>query len=102
MRILGTILALLYAGVLLYGLCKQKAKSLWEVFMAAGCLLVLLYVFINLVWCKNLMAMILAGMVAISAGALLNGINRHNVHISHHVIRLVVETAIVLLCWLGK
>ena len=47
------------------------------------------------------MPLLLLGMLCISAGALLNGIRQKKVHLLHHLIRLLLETAIAALCWIS-
>ena len=42
------------------------------------------------------------GMLSISAGTFMNGFKQNNIHIHHHVIRLIVETGITIICWIGR
>lgn len=44
----------------------------------------------------------IAGMICISAGTLVNGIRQKNVHIHHHMIRFVMEAIITIICWTGR
>lgn len=40
------------------------------------------------------------GMLSISAGTFMNGFKQTNIH--HHVIRLIVEIVITIICWIGR
>ncbi len=41
-------------------------------------------------------------MINVSIGTFLNGMKQNNIHISHHIIRLVIESIITIICWIGK
>lgn len=100
MKICGIVLAALYAALILFAVCKEKNKGISSVLMALGSLLIAAYL-VSMIWNMNLMFTLIAGMLSISAGALVNGISSKNVHIHHHIIRLAVEAIIVALCWIG-
>lgn len=101
MKICGAVLAIFYVGLMLYAAYKEKLKSASSAFIVIGCLLVLLYTFLNMVWCKNFIMIMMIGMSGISIGTLMNGFKQNNIHIHHHVIRLIVEIIITVLCWAG-
>lgn len=102
MKILGSVLVILYAGLMLFAICKEKPKSMSSLLIGMGCLSSLAYLFLNLVYSKNLIIILIAGMICISAGTLVNGIRQKNVHIHHHMIRFVVEAIITVICWTGR
>lgn len=102
MKICGAILAIFYVGLMLFAVYKGKLKNAASAFIVIGCLLVLLYTSLNLIWCKNFIMVMIVGMLSISAGTFMNGLKQNNIHIHHHVIRLVVETVITIICWAGK
>lgn len=101
MKVLGSVFVILYAGLMLFAIYKNKSKSISSAFIAMGCALSLTYTLLNMAWGKNYIALLMIGMISISAGALINGMKQSNVHIHHHIIRLVVETAITAICWIG-
>lgn len=104
MKICGTILAVLYACIMLLAVIKGNKKSISSVFIAGGSLLVLSYSFLNYFWNRHaivLLAIGMTGMAAISIGALINGIRQNHVHISHHFIRLIIEVVVITLCAVG-
>ncbi len=94
MKICGAVLAILYVGLMMFAVYKEKLKNTSSAFIVIGCLLVLLYTLLNMVWCKNFIIIMIIGMVNISVGTFMNGFKQNNIHIHHHVIRLIVETII--------
>lgn len=98
MRLFGLISAILYAALMLFALLRAKQKAF---LIAAGCALILAYALIRLFGKNNFTALLIAGMIAISLGTLLNGIRQGSVHPHHHLIRLVIEAAITALCLFG-
>ncbi len=98
MKILGLICIILYAALMLFALVHAKMKSLS---IAVGCFLLFAYVLLRIFWKNNFIVLLIIGMLAISLGTLLNGIRQNNVHILHHLIRLVVEAILVALCLFG-
>ena len=91
MKICGAVLAIFYAGLMLFAVYKEKLKSTSSAFIVIGCVLVFLYTFLNMIWCKNFIMIMIIGMLSISAGTFMNGFKQTNIHIHHHVIRLIVE-----------
>lgn len=102
MRICGAVLAIFYVGLMLFAVYKEKLKSASSTFIVIGCLLVLLYTFLNMIWFKNFIMIMIIGMLNISVGTLMNGFKQNNIHIHHHVIRLIVEIVITIICWIGR
>lgn len=114
MKLFGSILVVLYAGLMLFAVYMEKVhsrkemrsrdntKSASSAFIAAGCLLDLGYAVCNVFWDRNLIAILIIGMTCISIGALMNGFRQKKVHIPHHIIRLILETAITVICWVGE
>ncbi len=101
MKIFGTVLAVVYACIMILAAYKADKKSITSVFIAGGGLLVLVYSILNLFVTRSaapLFVIGILGMASVSAGALINGIRQKNVHISHHLIRLVIEGVILALC----
>ncbi len=102
MKICGIIFAVLYAGLMIFAVCKGKSKSISSVFIAIGGVLTGVYALLSMVWDRNLIIFLIIGMIGISAGTLINGFKSNNIHIHHHIIRLVVEIIIIAICWIGK
>lgn len=102
MRICGAVLVIFYVGLMLFAVYKEKLKSASSTFIVIGCLLVLLYTFLNMIWFKNFIMIMIIGMLNISVGTLMNGFKQNNIHIHHHVIRLIVEIVITIICWIGR
>ncbi len=102
MKICGAVLAIFYAGLMLFAVYKEKLKSTSSAFIVIGCLLVFLYTFLNMTWCKNFIMIMIIGMLSISVGTFMNGFKQNNIHIHHHVIRLIVEIVITIICWIGR
>lgn len=101
MKILGSILVILYVGLMLFAICKEKSKSISSLLIGLGCLSSLAYTLLNVVWNRNFIAVLSTGMICISAGTLINGIRQKNVHIQHHIIRFIIEAIITVICWSG-
>ena len=102
MKICGAVLAILYVGLMMFAVYKENLKNTSSAFIVIGCLLVLLYTLLNMVWCKNFIIIMIIGMINISVGTLMNGFKQNSIHIHHHVIRLIVETVITIICWIGR
>lgn len=100
MKICGVVLAILYVGLMIFAVYKEKSKSISSAFIVIGCILDLLYTFLSMIWCKNFIIIMMIGMLNISVGAFMNGLKQNNIHIHHHVIRLAVETIITTICWI--
>lgn len=98
MRLFGLICAILYAALMLLALFYAKQKSFC---IAAGCVLILAYAFIRIWGKNNFIPLLIAGMIAVSLGALFNGVRQGNVHPHHHLIRFAAEAVIAALCWFG-
>lgn len=98
MKTAALLLVISYAVLMLYALWKQKNRNIC---MGAGCLLLLAYALLFILKNRSPMPLLLLGMLCISAGALLNGIRQKKVHLLHHLIRLLLETAIAALCWIS-
>lgn len=101
MKILGAVLAILYGLLMIFAVFKGKQKSVPSLFIAIGAGLALAYALMSLIMGKSYIMILIIGMIGISAGALMNGIMKKNVHILHHIIRLIAEAAITALCWIG-
>ena len=107
MKIFGCILAALYAALMLFAIymekvhSAEKTKSASSAFIAAGCLLNLGYTVCNVFRNRNFILILILGMICISVGALMNGFRQKKVHVHHHIIRLILETIIAVICWIG-
>lgn len=101
MKICGAVLAVLYGLLMIFAVFKGKQKSISSVLIAAGAVLTLAYALLSLIWDKSIIIILIAGMLSISSGALINGIKQKNVHILHHIIRLIAEAIITAICWIG-
>ena len=102
MKICGTVLVILYAGLMLFAICKERSKTVSSAFIAVGCLADLVYMLLSVIWNQNLIAILIAGMTGISTGTLINGFKQDRIHIPHHIIRLVIEIIIITVCWMGR
>ncbi len=101
MKICGTVIAILYAVLMLFAVIKNKSKNISSALIAIGGLFILAYALLNMIWCKNLIIILIISMILISVGTLINGIKQNNIHIHHHMIRLIVESIIIAICWIG-
>ncbi len=100
MRIFGAILAILYGLLMIFAVIKGKQKSAGSLFIAVGAVFALVYSLLSLIIGQSYIVILIAGMLGISVGALLNGIKQKNVHIPHHIIRFIAEAAITAVCCL--
>lgn len=98
LKLIGAILSTLYACLMLFVVFHEKAFRISNFIIALGCVFILAFVLRGIIWRKKQIAVLIAGMAAISVGALLNGILQGNVHIQHHIVRLLVEAVLVLIC----
>lgn len=101
MKICGTIIAILYAGLMIFAIYKKKSKDISSAIIAIGGLFILAYAMLNMIWCKNFIFILIIGMINISVGTLINGVKQKNIHIHHHIIRLIVESIIIAICWIS-
>lgn len=101
MKILGIVFAILYAGLMIFAVFKEKSKSISSAFIVIGGAFIGVYALSNMVWCRNLILFLIVGMISISVGTLINGFKQNNIHIHHHMIRLIIETAIIAICWIN-
>ncbi|MDE7477946.1 MAG: hypothetical protein K2M91_08345, partial [Lachnospiraceae bacterium] len=85
----------------IYSILKTKSKGIPTLFIAVGCLLILLYGVFVFFQKTGFIQILIIGMLFISIGTFLNGVLQGNVHIHHHIVRLIVETVITLICWVG-
>ncbi len=102
MKIFGRILAIIYAILMIFAILKAKSKTVSSLFIVVGCFLILIYSIRGIVWYKSPITMLIIGMINVSIGTFLNGMKQNNIHISHHIIRLVIESIITIICWIGK
>ena len=54
MKICGAVLAIFYAGLMLFAVYKEKLKSTSSAFIVIGCVLVFLYTFLNMMLSSTL------------------------------------------------
>lgn len=107
MKICGIILIVLYSGLMIFAVCKDKTKRhsfldvLPSLCIVLGSVLNVGYAIWNMVWSRSVIILLIFGMLCISAGTLLNGFKQKKVHIPHHIVRLIVEAGIVAICWLS-
>lgn len=101
MKICGIVLAVLYAGLMIFAVCKEKSKSISSAFIAIGGVLIGVYVLTDMVWYRNLIIFLVVGMISISAGTFINGLKQNNLHVHHHIIRFIIETIITVICWVS-
>ncbi|MCM1048613.1 MAG: hypothetical protein NC433_09315 [Clostridiales bacterium] len=102
MKIVGIILAVFYAGLMIFAVCNEKSKSISSILIFIGGILIGIYSLIDIVWCRNLIIFLIIGMISISIGTLINGYRQNNIHIHHHIIRLIIEAIITIICWISK
>ncbi len=102
MKVLGIILCILYAGFMIFAVCKERLKSTSSLWIATGGLLTGIYAVSRITGEQNLILLLIAGMISISVGTLLNGLKQAHFHIHHHIIRLLMEIGITAVCWIGK
>ncbi len=102
MKLFGRILAIIYAVLMIFALLKAKSKTVSTLFIMIGCFLILIYSIGDMIWYKSPIIILIIGMISVSIGTFLNGMKQNNIHISHHIIRLVIESIITIICWIGK
>lgn len=98
MELFGIILAAIYGGLMLIATFQEKPLNIISGIIMTGSLLTLAYSFLRYVDHNNQISLLIAGMVIISIGTVINGIKQKEFHLSHHAIRLVVEVLIVIIC----
>lgn len=101
LKLCGALLAVLYAGIMIFAAIYGKSEGVSGVFIVAGSALAIAYSLLAVFWHKKKIFLLIIGMAAISAGTLLNGFLQNNIHVQHHVIRFVVEGIIVAVSTLG-
>lgn len=98
MRVCGLIFVILYAVLMIFSILKAKLKGLPALFIAVGSLLILSYAIFAFLHKSSLAAILIIGMVCISVGTFLNGARQNNLHVHHHIIRLIIEAVLTLIC----
>ncbi len=101
MKIVGAVLSILYGLLMIFAVFKGKQKGIATVLILIGAVLSLIYALLSLISGNSYIFILIAGMVSISAGAFINGYKQKNLHILHHIIRLIVEAVIVVICVTG-
>ncbi len=95
LRIIGAVLVACYTALTGFALIKGGKRDVPTAVMALGCLCNVAYIIIMA--CGTcLHGLLIGGMALVSAGALLNGLAKKDVHVRHHLVRLAVE--VVLIC----
>ncbi len=98
MKVLGMALIAVYSILMLLAVKKGSADKKAANGMLSGSILNLLAVGFAVAGSTAIATtLVIAGMVCISVGALLNGIAAKKVHIVHHIIRLALEAVMVWL-----
>lgn len=97
-RACGLILVVLYAALMLFSILKARLKGTPALFIAIGSLLILSYAIFAFLHKSSPTAILIIGMVCISAGTFFNGARQNNLHIHHHMIRLIIEAVLTLIC----
>lgn len=98
MRIALNLVSVLFGALSLVAAAaalKQSRKGLPHVVMAAGSLLVLAAVVLNIVRLSADWTLALAGCVLICFAAIYNGIKSGSFHLLHHCIRIALSAALV-------
>lgn len=98
MRVCGLILVLLYATLMIFSIFKARLKGIPALFIAVGSLLILSYTIFVFSQKSSSTAILIIGMMCISAGTFFNGVRQNNLHIHHHIIRLIIEAVITWIC----
>ncbi|MFG6368085.1 MAG: hypothetical protein K1W16_06595 [Lachnospiraceae bacterium] len=102
MKFTGVLFAVLYAILMIFAVYNQKSKSVSSAFIVIGSLLIGIYALFSVIGHRNLIIFLIVGMIGISIGTLINGYKQNNIHIYHHVIRLIIETIIIAICWKNR
>lgn len=101
MELFGVILVALYGGLMLIATYQEKPLNIISGIIMTGSLLTLAYSFLRYIDHNDQIGLLIAGMIVISVGTVLNGIKQKEFHLSHHLIRLVVEVLIIIICLKG-
>ncbi len=96
--IIGAVLVACYTALTGFALVKGGGKNLPTAVMALGCLCNTAYIII-MACGTRLHGFLIGGMALVSAGALLNGLARKDVHVGHHLVRLAVGVVLICLAW---
>ncbi len=99
MQIVLCIIGALFGGLsLLASLTqiKQDKKSSPAILMAAGSVLLIAAVIFNIFARRFDVIAALFGCIVICAAAIQNGINSGKLHLSHHIVRILLSLALVL------
>ena len=99
MKIILCIVSVLFGGLSLLAAAAQlkgEKKSPSGRMMAAGSLVLLAAVLLNIFGQKYDAAAAVLGCVPICAAAIMNGIKSKNFHILHHVIRIALSIILIL------
>lgn len=97
-RVCGLILVVFYAILMLFSILKANLKGIPALFIAVGGLLILSYTIFAFLHKSSLTTLVIIGMVCISVGTFFNGVKQNNLHIHHHIIRLIIEVVLALIC----
>lgn len=98
MELFGVVLAAIYGGLMLIATFQEKPLNIVSGIIMTGSLLTLAYSFLRYVDHNNQIILLICGMIIISLGTVINGIRQKDFHLSHHVIRLIVEALIIIIC----
>lgn len=101
MLVAAIIMNSLYFVLMLYAVCNAKRIGFPNMLILGGVALGTVYMFLVMLLKDNWYWLEIAGMLLISAGALLNGKEQGKVHIQHHLIRGGFELLVVLLFVFG-
>lgn len=99
MKIILCIVSVLFGGLSLLAAAAQlkgEKKSPSGRMMAAGSLVLLAAVLLNIFGQKYDAAAAVLGCVLICAAAIMNGIKSKNFHILHHVIRIALSIILII------
>jgi drug/metabolite transporter (DMT)-like permease len=94
-KILGIVLTGIYSLLMLFVLFNSSVSGIAMVVMIVGCALNIAYLLILKTGRFNYL--IIVGMICISAGAVIIGIEQGSTQMSHHIIRAIFEGFVVTL-----
>lgn len=101
MQIAAMIMNTFYLILLIYAVINSTAPRKGNILISAGAAVSVLYTAVLLFAGNNWYLIEIAGMLLISAGALVNGHLKGKIHPGHHVVRGIFEAAVVLLFVFG-
>ena len=99
MRIILCIVSVLFGGLSMiaaFSQVKSERKPISAIIMITGSMLLLAAVICNIIRQRVDFMIALSGCIAICAAAIWNGVKGGQLHIQHHIIRIVLSLILIV------